>query len=162
MRRQQGSAAGGERTTAPFGAWESPFPISLLTDGVVGLGEVRASGGVRWWLEGRPDEGGRQVLFRRDPDGTVTRLTPPGFNCRVACASDFHGAACGPGFVSLPRVASTKSFRKNPRGSTQIRAGLTQGRARTACGGEGLQASFRPLAGALGDGKSLRQLGANS
>ncbi|MEO5939426.1 MAG: hypothetical protein ABIZ72_00900, partial [Candidatus Limnocylindrales bacterium] len=63
---------------APYGSWASPFPISRLTDGVVALGEVRARDGVRWWLEGHPDEGGRQVLVRRDPDGTVTRLSPAG------------------------------------------------------------------------------------
>jgi len=71
-----------EPRVAPYGAWESPFPISLLTVGVVALGEVKAAGGVRWWLEGRPEEKGRQVLVRREPDGTTTRLTPEGFNAR--------------------------------------------------------------------------------
>src|SRR4029453_9145675 len=67
---------------APYGAWESPFPIPLLTAGVVAISEIRAAGGVRWWLEGRPEEKGRQVLVRRDPNGTTTRLTPEGFNAR--------------------------------------------------------------------------------
>ena len=71
-----------EPKVAPYGAWESPFPISLLTSGVVALGEVRAAGGVALWLEGRPDEKGRQVLIRRDADGTETRLSPEGFNVR--------------------------------------------------------------------------------
>jgi dipeptidyl aminopeptidase/acylaminoacyl peptidase len=71
-----------EPRVAPYGAWESPFPISLLTAGVVALSEIKARGGVRWWLEGRPDEKGRQVLVRRDADGTITRLSPEGFNVR--------------------------------------------------------------------------------
>jgi dipeptidyl aminopeptidase/acylaminoacyl peptidase len=71
------------RIEAPYGAWASPLPIERLVEGVVFLAEPRARDGVRWWLEGRPDEGGRQVLVRRDPDGTVTRLTPPGFNART-------------------------------------------------------------------------------
>jgi dipeptidyl aminopeptidase/acylaminoacyl peptidase len=81
-----------EPTVAPFGAWESPFPISLLTVGVVALGEVRARDGIRWWLEGRPDEKGRQILIRRERDGTETRLSPEGFNvrCRV---HEYGGAA---------------------------------------------------------------------
>ena len=62
-----------EQKTAPYGEWESPFPISLLTAGVVSLGEVRAIGGVGWWLEGRPDEEGRQVLVRRATDGSNVR-----------------------------------------------------------------------------------------
>jgi dipeptidyl aminopeptidase/acylaminoacyl peptidase len=80
------------RTVAPYGSWASPIPIERLTDGAVFVAEPHAAGGVRWWLEGRPEEGGRQVLIRRDPDGTQTRLTPVGFNarCRV---HEYGGAA---------------------------------------------------------------------
>ncbi|HEX5823811.1 MAG TPA: prolyl oligopeptidase family serine peptidase [Candidatus Limnocylindrales bacterium] len=72
-----------KKVSAPFGAWDSPFPIELLTRGAVSLGEIHADGGVRYWLEGRPEEGGRQVLVRLDPDGSMTRLTPEGFNVRT-------------------------------------------------------------------------------
>jgi dipeptidyl aminopeptidase/acylaminoacyl peptidase len=68
--------------TAPFGSWASPFRIERLTDRVVFLGESRAVDGVTWWLEGRPDERGRQVLIRREQDGTQVRMTPEGFNAR--------------------------------------------------------------------------------
>lgn len=73
------------RTIAPYGSWPSPFPIELLARGAVTFGEIGAADGVRWWLEGRAEEGGRQVLVRRELDGTLTRLTPEGFNarCRV-------------------------------------------------------------------------------
>jgi dipeptidyl aminopeptidase/acylaminoacyl peptidase len=70
-------------TEVPYGAWSSPVPISQLTEEVVFFTESRATGGVRWWLEGRPEESGRQVLVRLDPDGTLTRLTPAGFNART-------------------------------------------------------------------------------
>jgi dipeptidyl aminopeptidase/acylaminoacyl peptidase len=69
-------------TAAPFGSWASPFKIDRLTDRVVFLSEARGIDGIRWWLEGRPDEGGRQVLVRRELDGTQTRMTPEGFNAR--------------------------------------------------------------------------------
>jgi dipeptidyl aminopeptidase/acylaminoacyl peptidase len=72
-----------EPEVAPYGSWESPFPIDLLTRGTVVLGEVRAIGGVGYWLEGRPDEAGRQVLVRRGLDGEQARLSPPGFNVRT-------------------------------------------------------------------------------
>jgi len=78
---------------APYGAWTSPFPIALLTEGVVALTEVSAAGGVRWWLEGRPDESGRQVLVRREADGTETRITPDGFNVRSR-VHEYGGGAC--------------------------------------------------------------------
>jgi dipeptidyl aminopeptidase/acylaminoacyl peptidase len=75
---------GGPRTS-PFGSWSSPFPIELLAKAAVTFGEIGAEGGVRWWVEGRGEEGGRQVLVRRELDGALTRLTPEGFNarCRV-------------------------------------------------------------------------------
>ena len=69
-------------TVAPFGSWDSPFKIERLTEKVVFLAEARAVDGLRYWLEGHPDEGGRQVLVRRERDGTITRLTPEGFNAR--------------------------------------------------------------------------------
>ena len=79
-------------TTRPYGEWDSPFPISLLTAGFVALEDPRPAGGSTWWLEGRPQEGGRQVLVRRDPDGTDTRLTPDGLNARSR-VHEYGGAA---------------------------------------------------------------------
>jgi dipeptidyl aminopeptidase/acylaminoacyl peptidase len=87
-------AEGGGVTVAPYGSWVSPFGIELLTAGVVGLGEIRARDGVTWWLEGRADEGGRQVLVRRDPDGSMRRLTPEGFNARDR-VHEYGGAPYG-------------------------------------------------------------------
>ena len=69
-------------TVAPYGSWASPFKIERLTDRVVFLTEPQAAGEIRHWLEGRPEEGGRQVLVRRETDGTQTRMTPEGFNAR--------------------------------------------------------------------------------
>jgi len=79
-------------TAAPFGSWASPFKIERLTDRVVFLTEPHGRDGVRWWLEGRPDEGGRQVLVRRETDGTLTRMTPEGFNARSR-VHEYGGAA---------------------------------------------------------------------
>jgi dipeptidyl aminopeptidase/acylaminoacyl peptidase len=77
--------ADGGRREAPFGSWPSPFPIELLARGAITFGEIGAANGLRWWLEGRAEENGRQVLVRRELDGSLTRLTPEGFNtrCRV-------------------------------------------------------------------------------
>jgi len=80
------------RTVAPYGSWRSPIAIDRLTEGVVFLSEPHAADGIRWWLEGRPSESGRQSLVRRDPDGTITRLTPEGFNARSR-VHEYGGAA---------------------------------------------------------------------
>ena len=36
-----------------------------------------------YWLEGRPQEGGRYALVRWRPDGSVAEITPSGFNVRT-------------------------------------------------------------------------------
>jgi dipeptidyl aminopeptidase/acylaminoacyl peptidase len=79
-------------TVAPFGSWASPFKIDRLIDRVVFLTEPHAVDGVPYWLEGRPDESGRQVLVRREPDGSTTRMTPEGFNARTR-VHEYGGAA---------------------------------------------------------------------
>jgi dipeptidyl aminopeptidase/acylaminoacyl peptidase len=81
-----------EPTIAPYGAWTSPFAIELMTKGAVTFGEVTSRDGVRWWLEGRPEESGQQVLVRHDPDGTTTRLSPEGFNVRTR-VQEYGGGA---------------------------------------------------------------------
>jgi len=82
----------GAPTVAPYGAWASPFKIERLTDRVVFLIEPHIVDGTIWWLEGRPDESGRQGLIRREDDGTLTRMTPEGFNARSR-VHEYGGAA---------------------------------------------------------------------
>ncbi|MEO8207588.1 MAG: prolyl oligopeptidase family serine peptidase, partial [Chloroflexota bacterium] len=79
-------------TVAPYGSWSSSLAIERLTEGVVFISELRRLDGVCWWLEGRPSESGRQVLVRRDPDGTDVRMTPDGFNARSR-VHEYGGAA---------------------------------------------------------------------
>ncbi|HET7727982.1 MAG TPA: S9 family peptidase, partial [Candidatus Limnocylindrales bacterium] len=69
----------------PFGAWPSPLSIELLTAGAVGLSSPsfdRGPDGL-WWLEGRPEEGGIQVLVRWREGVGPTDVSPPGFNVRT-------------------------------------------------------------------------------
>lgn len=68
---------------APYGSWESPITTDLIVAGTVGLGSPHISGDALFWTESRPSEGGRIVLVRRGPDGTIRDVTPPGFNVRT-------------------------------------------------------------------------------
>src|SRR6266540_4981328 len=70
-------------TEAPYGAWKSPITSDLIVSSTVSLGSIQGDGGDVYWLEGRPEEGGRQVLVRRTPDERVEDLTPPPFNVRT-------------------------------------------------------------------------------
>ncbi len=69
--------------TAPYGTWKSPISADLIVSGSIGLGGVALAGDRLYWLEGRPSEGGRNVLVERAAAGTVRDATPAGFNIRT-------------------------------------------------------------------------------
>ncbi|MGD9987743.1 prolyl oligopeptidase family serine peptidase [Pseudonocardia sp.] len=82
---------------APFGSWPTPLTSELVVAAAVRLGEVRVDpadpgSGTVWWAEGRPAEGGRTQIVRRDPDGTRTDLLPEGYDARTA-VHEYGGAA---------------------------------------------------------------------
>jgi dipeptidyl aminopeptidase/acylaminoacyl peptidase len=70
-------------TVAPYGTWTSPISAHTVAEQGLRLGFVAVDGGDVYWLEGRPQEGGRNVLVRRCADGTVFDVTPPGHNVRT-------------------------------------------------------------------------------
>src|SRR5512139_687803 len=67
----------------PYGSWTSPIAAAQIASGAVGLSEVRLTGDTVYWLEMRPAEGGRSVVVRRRPDGTIEDCIPQGFNART-------------------------------------------------------------------------------
>ena len=67
----------------PYGTWPSPISAQAVATQGVRLGSVAVDGGDVYWLERRPNEGGRSVLVRRRADGRHEDLTPQGFNVRT-------------------------------------------------------------------------------
>ena len=63
--------------TAPYGSWASPITSDMIVASSIGLGEIMLDGSDVYWLEARPQEGGRSVLVRRAADGTTADVTPP-------------------------------------------------------------------------------------
>jgi acetyl esterase/lipase len=66
-----------------FGTWPSPISAQAVATQGVRLGSVAVDGDDVYWLERRPNEGGRSVLVRRRGDGRLEELTPQGFNVRT-------------------------------------------------------------------------------
>ena len=64
--------------TQPYGFWQSPITSDLIVAKSIGLAEALIDGGEVYWLESRPDEGGRSVVVRNGVD-----LTPRPFNVRT-------------------------------------------------------------------------------
>ena len=76
--------------TIPFGAWPSPIGSADLVQGALRLSAPRIHRGVLYWLEGRPSEGGRQVLMAaslpadaRGPFAEAREVTPATANVRT-------------------------------------------------------------------------------
>lgn len=70
-------------TVAPYGSWTSPITTDLLVEKVVSLANPLPAGGSVYFVEGRPSEGGRQVIVRLDPDGSLSDVLPEGFSART-------------------------------------------------------------------------------
>jgi dipeptidyl aminopeptidase/acylaminoacyl peptidase len=73
------------RKVAPYGSWASTVTVDLLLKGTVQMRNqmLRWDGEDLYWSELRPDQSGRIVVCRRDPDGAISDVTPPGFNART-------------------------------------------------------------------------------
>ena len=66
-----------EPQRAPYGSWSSPITSDLIVASTIGLGEILLDGADVYWIESRPQEGGRSVIVRRAGDGTLVDVTPP-------------------------------------------------------------------------------------
>ncbi len=70
------------RKVAPFGTWASPISSDLIASKSLRLGGGHFEGENIYWTEGRPSEGGRNVIVKRTPDGQHHDILPLPFNAR--------------------------------------------------------------------------------
>lgn len=99
--------------TAPYGSWKSPITSDLIVAGSVRLGEVHVEGDSIYWGEGRPTEGGRNLLVRQTPDGQRTDLTPAPFNVRTRVHEYGGGSYCVvDGVVYFSNFADQRVYRQ--------------------------------------------------
>jgi dipeptidyl aminopeptidase/acylaminoacyl peptidase len=78
--------------TRRFGCWKSPITSDLIVSTTIGLGAIVLDGEDIYWLEGRPSEGGRNVLVRRTREDLVVDVTPQRFNVRTR-VGEYGGGA---------------------------------------------------------------------
>jgi dipeptidyl aminopeptidase/acylaminoacyl peptidase len=67
---------------APYGSWKSPITSDAIVATTIGVGGTSFDGEDIYWLENRPQEGGRAVIVRLAPDGRREDVNPPPFNAR--------------------------------------------------------------------------------
>ena len=71
-----------DKTIAPYGSWKSPITPDRIVAETVGFSGISIDGEDVYWLEMRPEEGGRYVLVRHVSDGIGQDVTPPLFSVR--------------------------------------------------------------------------------
>jgi len=69
--------------TAPYGTWVSPIRAADVAAAEALVEYVGFNGDEVWWVETRPEEGGRAVLVRQEVDGRVREALPPGWDVRT-------------------------------------------------------------------------------
>jgi dipeptidyl aminopeptidase/acylaminoacyl peptidase len=89
----------------PYGTWPSPLSAASISAHGTRVSSAAVSGGSAYWIEGRPAEGGRNVLVERSPEGTARDITPAGFNVRTR-VHEYGGGA----FVLEGRVVYFANF----------------------------------------------------
>jgi hypothetical protein len=68
---------------ARYGSWKSPITSDLIVAQSISLSDVCLDGEHLYWLEGRPQEQGRNVVVRAGSDGRPTDITPLPYNART-------------------------------------------------------------------------------
>jgi len=102
---------------SPHGSWKSPITPDLLLKGKFQFRNqmLRWDADDLYWSELRPTEGGRLVICRRAADGTITDLTPAGFNARTR-VHEYGGGhfAVSGGTVWFTNYADQRLYRQDP------------------------------------------------
>ena len=102
--------------TASYGSWKSPVTSDLVASRVVRFDrQVEVDNNDIYWVEMRPEEGGRYVIVRRSPKGRIADITPKPFNVRTR-VHEYGGGAyrVDRGTVYFSNFADQRLYRQTP------------------------------------------------
>jgi dipeptidyl aminopeptidase/acylaminoacyl peptidase len=71
------------KQTLPYGSWPSPISAASVVEGSRGLGSLSVDGDYLYWVESRPEEGGRNTIMRRAAGGKPEEILPLPWNART-------------------------------------------------------------------------------
>ncbi|MFA9461089.1 S9 family peptidase [Thiohalorhabdus sp. Cl-TMA] len=108
------------RTTAPYGTWTSPVTPDRVAASSRTLLEVFRDRGSIYWLERRPEEGGRNALVRLGEDGTPRDVLPEPFEARSR-VHEYGGAAAlvHDRYIYFVNGTDQRIYRKAPEGAPE-------------------------------------------
>ena len=109
-----------------FGTWPSPITAQAVAAQGIRLSYVAIDGDDIYWIEGRPQDGGRNVLVRRRADGRIDDVTPADFNVRTR-VHEYGGGAyvVSEGIVYASNFADQRLYRIDATGANQPPAPIT-------------------------------------
>jgi dienelactone hydrolase len=81
-----------QKSVLPCGSWPSIISADLITQSTIGFGTIVLDGDDAYWIETRPQEGGRHVIVKQSIDGTIRDVTPARFNARTS-VHEYGGGA---------------------------------------------------------------------
>ncbi|MEF8852420.1 MAG: prolyl oligopeptidase family serine peptidase [Haloarculaceae archaeon] len=107
------------RDSLAYGSWPSPLDAETVAAGGVDFGHVALDGETAYWLERRPDEGGRGAVVRQAPGGDAVDVTPADGNVRTL-VHEYGGAdfAVQDDTVVYARFADQRLYRTDADGET--------------------------------------------
>jgi len=112
-----------------FGAWPSPIDAQIVASGAMGYGELRCTDDAVYWLESRPEEGGRTTLVRH-VSGSAMELTAAPFNPRSRVHEYGGGSYCvGGGHAYFVNFADQNIYAVRVEGTDAKPRQVTQGDA---------------------------------
>lgn len=103
------------KSIAPYGSWKSPITSELIVKGSIGLTQVAVDGEDIYWIEVRPQEGGRSCIVRRSADGRIEDVIPGSFNARTR-VHEYGGGdyTVADGIIYFMNFADQRIYRKLP------------------------------------------------
>jgi len=100
----------------PYGAWKSPITSDLIVSETIRLDQLVLDGGVLYWTEMRPREGGRYVVVRWEEGGHPDDVMPSAFNARTRVHEYGGGAfATSEGVLYFSNFADQRLYRQPPK-----------------------------------------------
>ncbi len=72
-----------EHSQKPYGTWGSPITSDIVAADSISIGDIVLDGPNTYWTEMRPADDARNVIVRRGSNGTISDITPAGFNVRT-------------------------------------------------------------------------------
>ena len=119
-RESSGNGRPLEPVAASYGTWKSPIAAQTVAAAALRLGSVALDGEDIYWIEGRPEDNGHNVIVKRSPDGRIADVTPAGTNVRTRVHEYGGGAyAVAHGTVYYAEFADQRLYRLAPGGTPE-------------------------------------------